>query len=152
MIELGTHHNSPLCYPGSKGRRAVRLLRLADQDRCQHLEPFAGGLGMLFRARRERMFRTYRASDSDDSLMNLWRVLRDYPEELVNRLWTFYRRHGTGSVELFHQCREPAKLVKFDRDRFLKILQKNSKNEALLFRRLAKMLGNRLLELYPTIT
>ena len=49
-------------------------------------------------------------------------------------------------------CREPAKLLKFDRDSFLEILQKNSANEALLFKRLAEMLGNRLLELYPTIT
>jgi hypothetical protein len=31
-------------------------------------------------------------------------------------------------------------------------LKKNSANEALLFKRLAEMLGNRLLELYPTIT
>ena len=50
------------------------------------------------------------------------------------------------------RCRQPTKLVKFDRDRFLQILQKNAHNEALLYRRLAKMLGNRLLELYPTIT
>ena len=49
-------------------------------------------------------------------------------------------------------CRESAKLLKFDRDSFLEILQKNSANEALLFKRLAEMLGNRLLELYPTIT
>jgi hypothetical protein len=32
------------------------------------------------------------------------------------------------------------------------LLQNNSANEALLFKRLAEMLGNRLLELYPTIT
>ncbi len=50
------------------------------------------------------------------------------------------------------QCRESAKLLKFDRDSFLEILQQSSANEALLFKRLAEMLGNRLLELYPTIT
>ena len=50
------------------------------------------------------------------------------------------------------QCRAPAKLLKFDRDIFLELLQNNAANEALLFKRLAEMLGNRLLELYPTIT
>jgi hypothetical protein len=34
----------------------------------------------------------------------------------------------------------------------LEILNKYPQNEALLFKRLAQMLGNRLLELYPTIS
>jgi CRP-like cAMP-binding protein len=50
------------------------------------------------------------------------------------------------------QCKGSAKLLKFNRDKFMKILQKNTANEALLFKRLAAMLGNRLLELYPNIT
>ena len=50
------------------------------------------------------------------------------------------------------RCRESAKILRFDRDSFLEMLQKNSVNEALLFKRLAEMLGNRLLELYPSIT
>jgi CRP-like cAMP-binding protein len=50
------------------------------------------------------------------------------------------------------ECMEATNLLKFDRDAFLKILGKYPKNEALLFKRLAEMLGNRLLELYPTIS
>ena len=50
------------------------------------------------------------------------------------------------------ECTETANLLKFDRQSFLKLLEKNPANEALLFKRLAQMLGNRLLELYPTIT
>jgi CRP-like cAMP-binding protein len=50
------------------------------------------------------------------------------------------------------ECTESTDLLKFDRESFLTILTKNPANEALLFRRLAEMLGNRLLELYPTIT
>jgi CRP/FNR family cyclic AMP-dependent transcriptional regulator len=49
-------------------------------------------------------------------------------------------------------CTVSTKLLKFSRDRFLELLQKNSANEALLYKRLAEMLGNRLLSLYPTIT
>ena len=50
------------------------------------------------------------------------------------------------------ECMEPTNLLKFDRNVFLKILSKYPKNEALLFKRLAEMLGKRLLELYPTIS
>jgi CRP-like cAMP-binding protein len=50
------------------------------------------------------------------------------------------------------ECMQATNLLKFDRDVFLKILSKYPKNEALLFKRLAEMLGNRLLELYPTIS
>ena len=46
---------------------------------------------------------------------------------------------------------ESTDLLKFNRESFLKILNKNPANEARLFRRLAEMLGNRLLELYPTL-
>lgn len=50
------------------------------------------------------------------------------------------------------ECMEATNLLKFDRNVFLKILKKYPRNEALLFRRLAEMLGTRLLELYPTIS
>ena len=50
------------------------------------------------------------------------------------------------------ECLESTELLRFDRERFLKILAQNPLSEAMLFKRLAIMLGNRLLELYPTIT
>jgi len=59
---------------------------------------------------------------------------------------------GRDAFSASARCRESAKLLKFDRDSFLEIMQKNAANEALLFKRLAEMLGNRLLELYPSIT
>jgi len=59
---------------------------------------------------------------------------------------------GRNDFSASAQCSESAKLLKFDRNSFLELLQKNSANEALLFKRLAQMLGNRLLEIYPTVT
>ena len=50
------------------------------------------------------------------------------------------------------ECMQKTSLLKFNRDVFLDILKKYPRNEALLFKRLAEMLGNRLLELYPTIS
>lgn len=49
------------------------------------------------------------------------------------------------------KCTEGASILKFDRNSFLDLLQKNTANEALLYKRLAQMLGNRLLEIYPTL-
>ena len=59
---------------------------------------------------------------------------------------------GRSDFSASAQCSASAKLLKFDRNIFLELLQKNPANEALLFKRLAQMLGNRLLEIYPTIT
>ena len=59
---------------------------------------------------------------------------------------------GRNDFSASAQCRVSAKLLKFDRNSFLELLQKNSANEALLFKRLAEMLGNRLLEIYPAVT
>ncbi len=106
MIELRTSENSPLRYPGGKARRAMKLLRFADQKRKHYVEPFCGGLGMLFRARRERMFRRYLANDADQHVITFWRILRDYPTELIKRLWIEYDHHGAGDDELFEQCKE----------------------------------------------
>lgn len=50
------------------------------------------------------------------------------------------------------ECMDTTNLLKFDRNNFLEILKKFPRNEALLFKRLAEMLGNRLLELYPAIS
>jgi len=58
---------------------------------------------------------------------------------------------GRSDFSASAQCRESAKVLKFDRTSFLTLLEKNPANEALLYRRLAEMLGNRLLEIYPTI-
>ena len=59
---------------------------------------------------------------------------------------------GRNEFSASAKCRESAKLLKFDRDRFLELLHKYPANEAMVFKRLAEMLGNRLLDLYPTIT
>jgi CRP-like cAMP-binding protein len=50
------------------------------------------------------------------------------------------------------ECVESTRLIKFDRQSFLSILKKYPVNEALLYRRVAETLGNRLLEIYPNIT
>jgi CRP-like cAMP-binding protein len=70
------------------------------------------------------------------------------PGEIIGWSCLIGRETYSASAE----CSQSTDLLRFDRESFLKILTKNPANEALLFRRLAEMLGNRLLELYPTLT
>ena len=70
-----------------------------------------------------------------------------HPGEIIGWSCLIGRETYSASAE----CKAATELLRFDRESFLQILTKNPANEALLFRRLAEMLGNRLLELYPTI-
>jgi CRP-like cAMP-binding protein len=49
------------------------------------------------------------------------------------------------------QCVEPTHLVKVEKKKFLESLEKDADNERILYKRLAEMLGNRLIELYPNV-
>jgi len=71
-----------------------------------------------------------------------------HPGEIIGWSGLIGRDVYTASGE----CMEATNLLKFDRDNLLEILKKYPQNEALLFKRLAEMLGNRLLELYPAIS
>ena len=67
-----------------------------------------------------------------------------HPGEIIGWSGLIGRDVYTASGE----CMEATNLLKFDRDNFLEILKKYPQNEALLFKRLAEMLGNRLLTIY----
>ena len=71
-----------------------------------------------------------------------------HPGEIIGWSCLVGRETYSASAE----CLDTTELLRFDREGFLEILSKNPASEALLFKRLATMLGNRLLELYPSIT
>jgi DNA adenine methylase len=70
---------SPVPYFGSKQRVADWIVRLLP-DHDHYVEPFCGGLSVLF-AKRSAPMET--VNDLDGELMTFWRVLRDRPEELL---------------------------------------------------------------------
>lgn len=70
-----------------------------------------------------------------------------HPSEIIG--WSSIIGRDTYSASA--ECMLPTDLLRFGRQNFLKLLEKNPTNEAILFKRLAEMLGNRLLELYPNI-
>jgi CRP-like cAMP-binding protein len=58
------------------------------------------------------------------------------PGEIIG--WSSLTVRGIYSATA--ECVEPTNLLRFDRERFLMILEKNSKNQAILFTRLAEIL------------
>ncbi len=70
-----------------------------------------------------------------------------HPGEIIGWSTLIGREAYSASAE----CTEAANLLRFEREGFLTILRQNPANEARLYKRLAEMLGNRLLELYPAI-
>ncbi|MFG3660276.1 DNA adenine methylase [Streptomyces sp. NPDC047706] len=70
---------SPVPYFGSKQRIAPWIASLLPEH-DHYVEPFCGGLSVLF-AKRPAPMET--VNDLDGELMTFWRVLRDRPEELI---------------------------------------------------------------------
>lgn len=58
---------------------------------------------------------------------------------------------GRETLSATARCLEPSILSKVDRQRFLDILGEHPTEGATLFQRVATMLGNRLVNLYPSI-
>lgn len=50
------------------------------------------------------------------------------------------------------ECREPTRLLKMDREKFQKILEKDPANGFIFFKRLAGRLGSRLIQSYKQIS
>ncbi|CBG73094.1 prophage DNA modification methylase [Streptomyces scabiei 87.22] len=70
---------SPVPYFGSKQRLAPWIASLLPRH-DHYVEPFCGGLSVLFAKRPSRM---ETVNDLDSELMTFWRVLRDHPDELL---------------------------------------------------------------------
>lgn len=70
---------SPVPYFGSKQRIADWIVSLLP-DHDHYVEPFCGGLSVLFAKRPSRM---ETVNDLDRELMTFWQVLRDRPTELI---------------------------------------------------------------------
>ncbi len=79
---------TPLKYHGGKHYLADWILSYAPRHYLHYCEPFAGGLSVLF-ANTERVQRcclSESVNDINGRLVNFWRVLRDNPKELAERL------------------------------------------------------------------
>ena len=57
-----------------------------------------------------------------------------------------------GSFSASAECMTPTKLLKIDKDKLKNILEKDTANSFILFKRLAEILGNRLLQSYTIIS
>lgn len=73
--------------------------------------------------------------------------LARHPGEIIG--WSSIIGRETYSANA--HCVEDTHLIKVKTDRFLQALGRNTADELILYKRLAEMLGNRLIEVYPTI-
>ena len=59
---------------------------------------------------------------------------------------------GRESFSASAECMTQTKLIKFDQEKLQKVLEKDPENSLILFKRLAAVLGNRLLQSYAIIS
>lgn len=74
--------NSPFRYAGGKFYARKLILSHIPQH-TNYIEPFAGG-GSIFFAKEKVNFN--HLNDADEELINVYRIIRDYPEQLIQHL------------------------------------------------------------------
>ena len=109
---------TPLPYPGGKQRRAAEIVRLinAVKHNC-YCEPFAGGLSVLFA---KNISPCEIVNDKNGVIVNFWKVVRDWPEELLTEMEALAisseQLHGEARKLVFG-CQEADDLCKRDKIR-----------------------------------
>lgn len=96
-----------LKYPGAKNRIAKWICQYIPPHSV-YLEPFAGSLAVLFNKPRSHI---ETVNDLDGEIVNFFRVLREYPEELKRKIkWTpFAREEYIAAFEPTDDCIEKAR-------------------------------------------
>ncbi|HEY9704745.1 MAG TPA: DNA adenine methylase, partial [Allocoleopsis sp.] len=74
--------NSPFRYPGGKFY-ARKLILQHIHEHSYYVEPFVGG-GSIFFAKNK--VKNNWLNDIDEELINCYLIIRDYPEDLINKL------------------------------------------------------------------
>lgn len=74
--------NAVLRYPGAKNRIASWIVEHMPEHEV-YLEPFAGSLGVLLNKPRAHI---ETVNDLDGNVVNFFRILRDHPEDLMQKL------------------------------------------------------------------
>lgn len=97
--------NSPFRYAGGKFYARKLILELLPQH-DNYIEPFAGGASIFFA---KKKVKNNWLNDIDPDLINCYTIIRDYPEDLIDRLkdekalkerHTFYKKEYKPNSEL----------------------------------------------------
>ncbi len=89
-------------YHGGKWRMAKNILKLFPKHEI-YVEPFGGGAGILLQKPKSKID-VY--NDLDGDIVNLFRVVRDHPEELARLVeWTPFAREEFAMA--YEECDEP---------------------------------------------
>ena len=80
--------DSPLRYPGGKGRLAqyiIDLIEMNDLVGCHYAEPYAGGAGIAISLLYLEYSSHVHLNDIDPAVYSFWRAVLDSPEEMARR-------------------------------------------------------------------
>jgi DNA adenine methylase len=77
---------SPLRYPGGKSRLSEYLVSLFPNDFDEYREPFVGGGSVFFTAKQWFHNKKFRINDLFQDLYIFWKMLRDYPDGVVENV------------------------------------------------------------------
>lgn len=108
--------DSPLRYPGGKGRLAQFVIDLIEANgltECQYIEAYAGGAGIAVTLLYLEYASKVHLNDLDPAVYAFWRAVLDHPEEMARRVRdtpvtleerlrqkAVYRDPAAGAVEL----------------------------------------------------
>ena len=79
---------TPLRYPGGKGRLTGYFERVLEENDIDgtYVEPYAGGAGVAINLLLNDKVSEIVINDLDPSIYSFWRVLKERPEALINRI------------------------------------------------------------------
>ena len=83
-------------YSGGKQRIASDIIRLFPKgyEKLHYIEPFAGGLAVLFKKNRSKL---ETISDKDKNVYNFYKILRERPDELKTQC--YWKPYGKNEMK-----------------------------------------------------
>ncbi|MDR1690835.1 MAG: DNA adenine methylase [Candidatus Methanoplasma sp.] len=79
---------TPLRYPGGKGKLTSYFERVLEENDIDgtYIEPYAGGAGIALNLLLNEKISEIVINDYDPSIYAFWKVLKEYPEDLIDKI------------------------------------------------------------------
>lgn len=97
----------PLKWVGGKTQLLPKLLEIFPRKISHYFEPFLGGGAVFWALANEKQFQRASLSDTNADLINVYRVIRDYPDELMDWLRAEEVSYAEDPATRYGQLRNP---------------------------------------------
>lgn len=99
-------------WVGGKGKLLSQLLPLFPKKIRTYYEPFIGGGAVFFSLAEEKRFERAVINDWNADLVNTYKTVRDFPEDLLSALADLQSSYKTDPASLFEYWRRPNETLK----------------------------------------